>query len=155
MPKRTAKTQTLKALGSLNVHPERVTAPLFQHSTFFDPNDAVQVKYEMLRRVRIEGLSKAEAAGLFGVSRPTFYQAEAAFSKAGIAGLLPRQRGPRRAHKLDTEALDFIEACQVQEGPLSARRLAGRLAEELRLRVHPRSIERALARKKERRTTGR
>lgn len=152
MPKRDAKTQTLKELGVFNPHSERVAAPLFQASAFFDPRDLVQVKYEMLRRVRVEGASKAETAVLFGVSRPTLYHAEAAFARAGLAGLLPRQRGPKRPHKLDTAVMSFIEARLGEEGPLSARTLAETLKRDLSIAVHPRSIERALARKKKRRS---
>ncbi|MGH8533305.1 MAG: helix-turn-helix domain-containing protein [Gammaproteobacteria bacterium] len=151
MPKRDAKTHTLKELGILNPRPERIAAPLFQTSPFFDPRDLVQVKYEMLRRVRVEGAAKAETAVLFGVSRPTLYQAEAAFSKTGFAGLLPRQRGPKRAHKLDATVMHFIEECLEEEGTLSARTLAERLKKDLSITVHPRSIERALARKKKQR----
>ena len=36
----------------LHPHPETVTAALFQDSAFFDPDDLIQVKYEMLRRSR-------------------------------------------------------------------------------------------------------
>ena len=63
---------------------------------FFDARDLV--KYEMLRQVSIEGAKKADAAALFSVSRPTFYQPEAAFAQQGLAGLLPQQRGPKRPH---------------------------------------------------------
>ncbi|MGH8609872.1 MAG: helix-turn-helix domain-containing protein, partial [Gammaproteobacteria bacterium] len=70
----------------------------------------------------------------------------------GLAGLLPRQRGPKRAHKLDATVMHFIEARLGEEGPLSARTLAETIKRELSIAVHPRSIERALARKKKRRS---
>ena len=82
------------------------------------------------------------------LTRSTFYQAEAAYAKDGIAGLLPRQRGPKGAHKLDATVMAFIEACLDQQGPMSARQLAPLIAAEFGLRVHPRSIERARLRKK-------
>lgn len=149
-----SKTARLKVLGVLNLHPERVQTPAFQEDTFFDPRDLVQVKYEMLRLVQIEGASKADAAALFGVSRPTYYQAEAAYAHQGLAGLLPRQRGPKGAHKLDGRIMDFIEAQLAKHGALSARRLVQVIQVEFGLTVHPRSIERALARKKKRQTSG-
>ena len=65
---------------------------------FFDARDLV--KYEMLRQVSIEGAKKADAAALFGVSRPTLYQPEAAFAQQGLAGLLPQQRGPKRGRPM-------------------------------------------------------
>lgn len=79
----------------LNPNPQQVRAPWFQSGGFFDPHDLIQTKYEMLRHVQVGGASKVEAANLFGMSRPTFYQAEAAFAHEGLAGLLPKQRGPR------------------------------------------------------------
>ena len=149
------KTARLRALGTLNPHPERVEAPTFQVDTFFDPRDLVQVKYEMLRMVHTEGASKAEAAALFGVSRPTYYQAEAAYARDGLAGLLPRRRGPKGAHKLDGQILTFIETYLTEHGSTGARRLAEVIQTEFGLTIHPRSIERALARKKKRQSSPR
>lgn len=134
----------------MNRHPERVRASLFQSQRFFDARDLVQVKYEMLRQVRVEGASKAEAAALFGLSRPTFYQAEAAFAQQGLAGLLPQQRGPKSPHKLTLEVMAFIDTQMSGERPPGARVLARAIHTALGLSVHPRSIERALARKKKR-----
>ena len=86
MPPPNRKAQHLKQTGGLNRHPEACSRPWFQADGFFDSRDLVQVKYEMLRQVRIEGAEKSEAASLFGVSRPTFYQAEADFARAGLSG---------------------------------------------------------------------
>ncbi|MCB1947163.1 MAG: helix-turn-helix domain containing protein [Thauera sp.] len=148
MPKPDAKAARLKQLGALNPYPERVRAPWFQEGGFFDARDLVQVKYEMLRQVSHEGASKAEAAALFGLSRPTFYQAEAAFARDGLAGLLPRQRGPKGAHKLKSDVMAFIEQRLEGDGQIHARTLARDIESQLGISVHPRSIERAIARKK-------
>lgn len=149
MPKET-KIDRLRHTGVLNPRPEAVRAPWFQRSAFFDPNDLLQVKYEMLRHAREDGVNKAEAAALFGLSRPTFYQAEAAFARDGLAGLLPRTRGPKSAHKLTDEVMRLVEQHRHAGGPLQARSLAALVQSKLGLSVHPRSIERALARKKKR-----
>jgi transposase len=148
LTKRDAKVERLKVRGALNRHPQQVRAPWFQADRFFDARDLVQVKYEMLRQVSIEGAKKADAAALFGVSRPTFYQAEAAFAQQGLAGLLPQQRGPRSPHKLTPEVMAFVDIHLGGEDPPSARALSRAIQAELGLSVHPRSIERALARKK-------
>jgi transposase len=142
------KLERLNRLGVRNPHPERVRAPWFQSGDFFDANDLIQVKYEMLRHVHVGGASKAEAAALFGVSRPTFYQAEEAFARDGLPGLVPKQRGPKGAHKLDTDVMAFIEQRMEDDGSIHARALAEQLETELGISVHPRSIERAIARKK-------
>ena len=132
----------------MNRHPGQVRASWFQVDGFFDARDLVQVKYEMLRHVSIERAKKAQAADLFGLSRPTFYQAEAAFMQQGLTGLLPQQRGPKSPHKLTPEVMAFIDAQLTGEHPPAARALSRQIRAELGLSVHPRSIERALARKK-------
>jgi transposase len=147
---RSRKVQHLKDTGGLNRHPERVRAPWFKDEGFFDAHDLVQVKYEMLRQVRIEGTEKSQAAALFGVSRPTFYQAEADFDRAGLSGLIPKARGPKGAHKLTAKVMQFIQQRIDVAEPPGARTLAQLIKAELGLTIHPRSIERALARKKKR-----
>lgn len=150
MPKPDPKVERLLRDGALNRHPESVTAPWFGQHRFFDARDLVQVKYEMLRHVLVDGAEKATAAALFGVSRPTLYHAQAAFERDGLPGLLPRARGPKRAHKLTPEVMTAIESRLAAQPELGARALSGYLHAEQGLRVHPRSIERALARKKKR-----
>jgi hypothetical protein len=76
----------------------------------------VQVKYEMLRRVRIDEQQVAETAAAFGFSRPSFYAARAAFQQAGLPGLLPRKRGPRQAHKLTDEVLAVLTTVRADDG---------------------------------------
>jgi hypothetical protein len=95
-PPRDSKSRALWKQGALHTRPEHVRDPLFQHSEFFDPRDLVLVKYEMLRRARVEGQSVAAAARAFGFSRVAFYQARDAFQQEGLPGLLPRRRGPSR-----------------------------------------------------------
>lgn len=148
MSKPDAKQERLRQMGMLNQDSQRVKAPWFQENDFFDPCDLVQIKYEMLRYVHVEGASKAEAAALFGLSRPTFYQAEAAFAQEGLAGLNPKSRGPKAAHKLTSEVMEFIERRLPQDGTMHARALAQEIKDSLGLSVHPRSIERAISRKK-------
>ena len=71
-----SKGESLRQQGVLNPHPEKVADPLFRDSEFFDLRDLVQVKYEMLRRVRVDALSVSEVSQAFGFSRPVFYQAQ-------------------------------------------------------------------------------
>jgi transposase len=142
------KHERLARLGALNPHPERVEAAWFRSGDFFDVHDLIQVKYEMLRHASVGGATKAEAAALFGVSRPTFYQAETAFARDGLQGLLPKQRGPKGPHKLDPDLMAFIEGRIRRDGPIQARALAEQIETEMGVSVHPRSIERAIARKK-------
>ena len=143
-----SKASVLAEDGTLNPAPEKVGDPKFQEGGFFDPRDVVQVKYEMLRRVSVDKMSVTEASDEYGVSRPTFYQARADFEDAGLAGLVPRKRGPRRPHKLQGEVLAFLKAQVAPGEPIRARELTDRIRTRFGLDVHPRTIERALGVKK-------
>ena len=140
------KEEALREARALNPRPEAVTAPEFSGSEFFDARDLVQVKYEMLRQARQDGSTVSDAASAFGFSRPSFYEAKAAYEEAGIPGLLPKRPGPRRAHKLSEDIVErLIEAAA--EASLSSADLADLAQREFGVRVHPRSVERALARR--------
>jgi transposase len=143
-----AKTDALREEGTLNPTPEKVRDPKFLQNEFFDPRDAVQVKYEMLRRVCIEKASVTSVVEEYGVSRPTYYQAKTSFNRAGIAGLVPKKRGPRGAHKIQGEVLAFLKEQLVAGEPIRARELAQLVRKQFNLQVHPRTIERAVGVKK-------
>ena len=142
------KLQALRAEGTLNPSPDEVHDPKFQDNEFFDPHDIVQVKYEMLRRVSIENASVSATTEEYGVSRPTYYQTKASFDNGGVAGLVPRKRGPRGPHKLQGQALAFLQQQLVAGEPVRARELAKMVRQKFDLNVHPRTIERAVAGKK-------
>ena len=144
------KTRALRERGCLNSHPENVRDELFLSNTFFDPNDLLQVKYEMLRRVREEGDSVSAAATRFGLSRPTFYSAQRAYETGGLPALVPERPGPRRAHKLGQEVVEALRAAWEQRPPPSSRELVELVRERFGLSVHRRSIDRVLARQKKR-----
>ena len=143
-----AKAAALRAEGTLNTAPEKVGDPKFQQGEFFDARDLVQVKYELVRRVVVDHASVTDATAEYGVSRPTYYHTKAQFDAAGIAGLVPKKRGPRGPHKLHATAVAFLEQHVTPGEPLRARALATLLRQHLKLTVHPRTIERALGGKK-------
>jgi transposase len=142
------KTAALLREGTLNPFPGKIRDPKFQGGGFFDPRDLVQVRYEMLRRVSGDNLPVTQAAAEYGVSRPTYYQAKASFDEAGVAGLVPKKRGPRGPHKLQGEILAFLDRQTVSGAPVRARELARLVWEEFAVEIHPRTIERALDEKK-------
>jgi transposase len=151
MPDRQQKRQTLRRHGALNPQPEAVTDPLFHNSDFFDPDDLLQVKYEMLRQVHVDNSSISESARAFGFSRPSFYQAQSAFQQDGVFGLFPRKRGPRGGHKLTAEVMEFVAQQRAADASLTPEQLAAAIQKRFRLQVHPRSIQRRLVRQKKRR----
>ena len=142
------KHKALQQHGTLNPRPQDVHHPLFQDSDFFDPNDLVQVKYEMLRQVQVDKRTVSRTAKEFGFSRPSFYQAEFAFEQGGLSGLLPQKRGPRNGHKLTPKVMEFVGEQRTVEPSLSFAQLAERVQHNFQVKVHPRSIERQLLREK-------
>ena len=148
---RDGKTAALRRAGTLNPRPKDVVDRLFHENEFFDAKDLVQVKYEMLRQVRVDKSTVSQSAHAFGLSRPSYYQAQAAFAEAGLAGLVPEKRGPKRGHKLTPEVLEFIKQTRIDQPSLKPAAVAGLIEERFERRVHPRSIRRALLRQEKKR----
>ena len=150
-PDRPQKRQTLRRHGTLNPHPQAVSHPLFHNGDFFDSDDMVQVKYEMLRQVHIDNGSISQSANAFGFSRPSFYQAQAAFQQDGVFGLLPQKRGPQGGHKLTTEVMEFVAEQRSADSSLTPEQLAEAIQKRFRIQVPPRRIQRRLLPQKKRR----
>ena len=141
-----AKEAALAESRTLNPRPEAVRDEQFASSEFFDARDLVQVKYEMVRRVRVDGVPVTQTAATFGFSRPSFYEAAAAVDRDGLGGLVPAKPGPRRAHKLTDEVIAYARQLREADPGIGSARLADAIAATFAIRVHPRSVERALAR---------
>jgi len=145
MPKTPAKKlQALRQSGTLHLTPEKVHDPLFAESVFFDAHDLLQVKYEMLRSIQVEGHSIAGAAVEFGLSRPTVYEAQAHFKAKGLEGLLPEKRGPKHPHKLTPEVVKALTQWNAEQPPIDSSEMATRVRRRWGIVVHPRTIEKAL-----------
>jgi transposase len=142
------KQQALRQQATFNPRADTVAHPLFQDNEFFDPSDLLQVKYEMLRAVRVEKRPVSEAAKAFGFSRPSFYQAQAAFEQSGLAGLISQKPGPRSSHKLTAVVMEFLSQARNAEPSLRPARLATMVKKNFGVQVHPRSIERQFLRQK-------
>jgi transposase len=146
-PAEDAKAAALRAAGALHPRPERVQDEVFAQHEFFDRRDHVQVKYEMLRRHRVDGRPVTAVAAAFGASRQTFYQTNAAFTRGGIPGLLPRPRGPQRAHKCTDAILDFVEQWRAEHETAAWPGVREVVRRRFHVTIHPRSLARALARR--------
>ena len=141
-----SKKDFLKHTDSLNKQSSKVKDPLFSENAFFDPCDLIQVKYEMLRRVSHEGKTITNTTKEFGFSRPSFYEAKETLKKKGLSGLIPKKKGPRRAHKLDEKIMEFVMV-KAGEG-LKSKDLSEAIEKKFQITVHPRSIERAISKPK-------
>ena len=145
------KQALLRQHATLNQRPGGVTHTLFQGNEFFDTDDVLQVKYEMLRLVSVDKRPITEAAKACGFSRPAFYQAKAAFEQGGLAALIAHKPGPHGAHKLTPAVLQFVIDARAADQGVRSDHLAEWVNQRFGVRVHPRSIERQLLRKKKRR----
>jgi transposase len=141
------KIETLRSAGALNRHPERVRHPQFLENDFFDPHDLIQLKYETIRAVEVEGQPIARAATDFGLSRPTVYEAKESFRQGGIEGLLARKRGPKKPRKLTAEVCQYLRELLGARPDLKASELVGEIRRRFRITLHPRTVEKALAKK--------
>jgi len=144
----TAKRRALYQNNTLNKNADKVADPKFKNVAFFDPDDIVQVKYEMLRSAQKDGTGIQQASKSFGFSRITFYKASKTFKKNGLSGLLPQKKGPRRAHKLSGEVMEFVGRLIEQKPGIKSSRIRQEIKDRFDLTVHKRSIERAIDRSK-------
>lgn len=126
MSLQTGKKAALKESRALNPRPDAVTDEDFALCPFLDPDDVVQVKYEMVRRVRVDKVPVARAAAAFGFSPAELLcdRGRAGRGRAYRAGAgQARPEGPR---KLTEEVMEFVEQlralrCVPAAGPAGGR----------------------------------
>jgi transposase len=140
------KKKALLACGTLNPHPEAVQSKLFTLD-FFDPHDRAQVKYEMLRAQRAEGVSVAQACRRFGFSRESFYQISHAFNQKGFSSLLPKKRGRKGPVKLKGEVLAFALEKRTENPEIDPGQLAVQIAQRFGVDMHRTTVMRGIKKK--------
>ena len=139
------KRRALKAQGAWNPRPETVIAePFVSHPEFFDAEDRLQVRYEMLRAPVQGESSVAEACGAFGVSRQTFYTLKRAFEARGIAGLAEGKRGRKGPLKASTEVVEFIRDARAADPAVSGAVVARQVEAAFGISLHRRTVERLM-----------
>ena len=143
------KAEALRESRTLNPRPEAVT-------------DEASLRLGLLRPARPgagevrDGApgqggwrEREPAAAAFGLSRQSWYQAAAALDEGGLPGLLPGKPGPRGAHKLTGEVVEYLRALAASDPALRPAGLAEAAEQRFGIQVHPRSVERALTRPQE------
>jgi transposase len=141
---RRIKIDALRQDNALNFAPDKVKDQNFKHSEFFDPCDAVQVRYELLRSVKIDKKPVTLAVSSYGFSRSIYYQLKTRFEQSGITGLISKKRCLHGSYKLNENVMLFIWKNLRDEAPIQAQKLAKQIQCELNLKIHPRTIERAV-----------
>lgn len=136
-----SRQAVLESAGLVHPRPEAITAELFRaEEPFFFSLDKVQVKYEMLRAVVVDGETVVTSAATHGYSRGEFYLVQTAFSDRGMAGLLDERRGRKGPTKLTAEIVAFLrDAPEDRSGAALAEEVASRFGVVL----HRRTVERA------------
>lgn len=143
--RKTQKRQNLHEAGALNSEPERIKDPLFLESPdFFDAQDDLQVRYEMLRAHLVDGDNVSAICQRFGVSRQTFYNLQEKFLNEGTAGLLPKRPGPRGPSKLTEDVLSFVKQCLQADMSISTLDLLAQVQEKFHVSLHRRTLEKLL-----------
>jgi transposase len=137
--------RALERAGLLHPAAEAVVAEPFRcHPRFFATFDKVQVKYEMLRAHVIDGQSASAAASAHGYSRAAFYLVQAAFDRSGMVGLLDERPGRRGPLRVSPEVVAFLEARRRETPEASGAQLARELDAAVGVRLHRRTVEKAL-----------
>jgi transposase len=140
-----ARYRALERAGLLHPAPEAVTAEAFaSEPEFFAAFDKVQVKYEMLRAHVVDGQTATATAAAHGYSRASFYLVAGAFERSGMVGLLDERPGRRGPLKLSPEVIGFLVQRRRERPDASGAELAGELERALGVRLHRRTVERAL-----------
>ena len=140
-----ARYRALEQGGLLHPTPDAVVAePFRSHPGFFACFDKVQVKYEMLRAHVLDGQTASAAASAHGYSRAAFYLVRSAFDGSGMVGLLDERPGRRGPLRLSPEVLAFLEARRREMPDASGAQLARELEAALGVRLHRRTVEKAL-----------
>jgi len=135
------RMEALSVSGLVHPRPGAVTSELFcSHEPFFLAADKVQVKYEMLRAVAVDGATVVAAAAHHGYSRAEFYLVEASFSARGVAGLVDERRGRRGPTKMTEKIVAFIRSAPVDR---SGAELAREVEDRFGVSLHRRTVERA------------
>lgn len=142
---RLTRHEELRQNGSYNHHADTVSAEIFTRNPFFDTHDLVQVKYEMLRAVEKDCRDVSSASEDFGFSRVSYYHIKKEFDTNGIAGLMPKKRGPKGSRKINNSDVEFARNL---EGTHTKAQMINRLRDERGVCISKRTLERKLADKK-------
>ncbi len=136
------KRRQLREAGLLHPQPQRVQDPLFEQAPeFFDAEDHLQVRYEMLRAHLVDRDAIRAICQRFGVSRQTFYTLQAKFLDEGTGGLLPKRPGPRGPRKLTAEVLAFVSQRLGSEAVPSTTELREEIQDRFGVAFHRRTLE--------------
>lgn len=144
MNSKETKRQLLKEVKAWNLYPENVKAEIFHTHPFFDPEDKVQVKYEMMRARETEGIPLKQVCSQFGFTRESYRHILERFHSEGIGGLFERKRGRQRPVKAKEQIQDYIWSEHFRDKSLTADQLAQHCYQEFGVSISRRTVFRIL-----------
>jgi len=136
------KKEILLENGTYNNNHNKVRDSRFLEDGFYDPQDLVQVKYEMLRSAYNTDCTISELAASFGFSRAAYYKIKNVFDKEGISALVSQPSGPKKPRKLTSGHRQFIDHYLLENPSVSSLHIADILKKERGIDISKRTIER-------------
>ena len=143
------KEEWLKETRTFNRNHDKINDNLFAESDMLDARDLLQVRYEMVRAVKIDKSSATEVAQRFGVSESTLNRNIRALNEGGVIALIPESKGPKGQYSLDEDELKFIDSYLEAHPDATGGQVYSALLKEKQSTVSKRTVERHLASKKE------
>ena len=140
--RRAQKRTHLREAGLLHPDPDRVRDPLFeQWPAFFDAEDHLQVRYEMLRAHLVDRDAISAIGQRYGVSRQTFYNLQAKFVAGGTGGLLAQRPGPKGPRKVTAAVSTCVQARLDHEEAFSTPGVLAEIHARFGVVLHRRTLE--------------
>ena len=142
-----SKREWLRRSRTLNPHPGRVVAERFRDHNFYDSDDLLQVRYEAVREALAKRGKRSATARAHGFSRHTLHRLVRLFRDQGLAGLVPRKRGPLGPSKITPEILRFVDEQRARRGRVGSTVLVCEIKARFGVSIHRVSLDQALARR--------
>ncbi len=141
------KQSRLKESNTFNTNSDKITARIFADNRLMDPQDLLQVRYEMVRAIECEDRPIREICEEYGVSPSTARRYRDDLRRGGLIALVPEQKGPSGPTKLTKEAAEFIDAYLDESPGSSGGKIHNALESRLHLGLSKRTVERYLSKK--------
>ena len=143
------KLSRLKESNTFNAKSDKVSAQIFADNKLMDPQDLLQVRYEMVRAIELDNKPVNEICAEYGVSASTARRYLDDLRKGGLIALVPEPKGPSGPTKLTKEAVRFIEDYPKDSPRASGGKIHNALEAKLHLGISKRTVERYLSKKEQ------
>ena len=117
------------------------------NNELMDPQDLLQVRYELVRAIDYDKKPVKEICAEYGVSVTTARRYLEDLRKGGLIALVPEPKGPSGPTKLTKEAIEFIENFLKENPRASGGKIHKALEARFHLGISKRTVERFLSKK--------